>query len=116
MDHFNTVLTKSIVKGEDIKEAFRRQLENALNQLLKYELTVFLDYEPYDPIGYNSGNSRNGYYQRQLLKTPMEHHRSPRPNGRVRTAAYTLLQTNGKRLGNRGCSALQERDHDQGSC
>ena len=69
MDHFSTVLAKSIVKGEDIKEVFRQQLENALNQLLKYELTVFLDYEPYDPIGYNSGNSRNGYYQRQLKTT-----------------------------------------------
>ncbi len=69
MDHFSTILAKSIVKGEDIKEVFRQQLENALNQLLKYELTVFLDYEPYDPIGYNSGNSRNGYYQRQLKTT-----------------------------------------------
>lgn len=34
--------------------------------MLKYELTVFLDYEPYDPIAYNSGNSRNGYCQRKL--------------------------------------------------
>ncbi|HHT14964.1 MAG: transposase [Christensenellales bacterium] len=69
MDHFSTVLAKSIVKREDIREVFRQQLENALNQLLKYDLTVFLNYEPYDPIGYNSGNSRNGYYQHQLKTT-----------------------------------------------
>jgi putative transposase len=54
------------VKGDDIKEVFRQQLEIALNQLLKYELTAFLNYEPYYPAGYNSGNSRNGYYNRKL--------------------------------------------------
>lgn len=43
-----------------------KKLEEAVNQLLKNELTVFLDYEPYDPIGYNSGHSRNGYYKRKL--------------------------------------------------
>jgi putative transposase len=69
MNHFNTTLAESIVKGDDIREFFRQELENALNQLLKHELTVFLDYKPYDPVGYNSGNSRNGYYHRQLKTT-----------------------------------------------
>lgn len=36
--------------------------------LLKTELTTFIDYEPYDLIGYISGNSRNGSY-RSNLKT-----------------------------------------------
>ena len=31
---------------------------------MKHELTVFLDYEPYDREGFHSGNSRNGYYDR----------------------------------------------------
>lgn len=69
MNHFTTTLAESIVKGDDIREFFRQELENALNQLLKHELTVFLDYEPYDPVGYNSGNSRNGYYHRKIKTT-----------------------------------------------
>ena len=31
MDHISTILAKSIVRGKDIKEVFRQQLENALN-------------------------------------------------------------------------------------
>src|SRR5690606_18745932 len=42
----------------------RHHLETAINQLLKHELTVFLDYEPYDREGFHSDNSRNGYYDR----------------------------------------------------
>lgn len=44
----------------------RIELEYAVNELLKLELTGFLDYEKYDLIGYNSGNSRSGTYSRQL--------------------------------------------------
>ena len=45
---------------------FRLHLETAVNTLLKTELTAFLDYEKYDRIGFNSGNSRNGEYSRTL--------------------------------------------------
>ena len=69
MEYFTTELIKTITKGDDIKEFFRLQIELAINQILKNELTVFLDYERYDPIGYNSGNSRNGYYERKLKTT-----------------------------------------------
>ena len=58
MEYFTTNLIEVISKGEDIKEFFRKQIEEAVNQILKNELTVFLDYEMYDPIGYNTGNSR----------------------------------------------------------
>ena len=37
-----------------------------MNQLLQKELTVFLDYERYDRVGYNSGNCRNGNYTRTV--------------------------------------------------
>ena len=30
------------------------------------ELTEFLSYDKYDVCGYNTGNSRNGYYERSL--------------------------------------------------
>ena len=44
----------------------RKEIEIALNQLLLTELTTFLDYEKHDVIGYNSGNSHNGYYSRTI--------------------------------------------------
>lgn len=37
-----------------------------MNNLLEAELSVFLGYEPYDKLGYNSGNSRNGSYARKF--------------------------------------------------
>ena len=49
-----------------ITEIFRSELELAVNTLLKTELTSFLDYEKYDRAGFNSGNSRNGFYSRNL--------------------------------------------------
>ena len=33
-----------------------------MNDLLQAELSAFLGYEPYEIVGYNSGNSRNGTY------------------------------------------------------
>ena len=66
MTNFTTTLLSAVARGENIDDLFCRELEFAINELLKSELTVFLDYEKYDPIGYNSGNSRNGYYQRKL--------------------------------------------------
>lgn len=64
MNHLTTDLLEALAQKQDIEEVFRRHLETAVNQLLKHELTVFLDYEPYDRDGFNSGNSRNGFYGR----------------------------------------------------
>jgi putative transposase len=66
MSDFNTKLMTALFKGEPVDEILRQELESAMNDLLRSELTVFLDYEKHDPIGYNSGNSRNGSYERQL--------------------------------------------------
>ena len=55
-----------LTKKQDITEVFRSHLEMAINSLLATELTEFLDYEKYDRIGFNSGNSRNGSYSRTL--------------------------------------------------
>jgi len=64
MNHLTTDLIEALAQKQDIEEVFRHHLETAINQLLKHELTVFLDYEPYDREGFHSGNSRNGYYDR----------------------------------------------------
>ena len=66
MSNFTTELMSALLKGEGIEEVMRLELESAMNELLRHELTIFLDYEKHDPIGYNTGNSRNGMYTRQL--------------------------------------------------
>lgn len=66
MTQFTTDIMQALVKKEDISEVFRMHLETAVNTLLQTELTAFLDYEKYDRIGFNSGNSRNGVYTRTL--------------------------------------------------
>ena len=66
MNQFTTEIVQALVQKQDITEVFRSHLETALNSLLAMELTEFLDYEKYDRIGFNSGNSRNGSYERSL--------------------------------------------------
>lgn len=48
------------------KESTRSEIERVVNLLLQTELSEFLNYEKYDYSGYNSGNSRNGYYSRTI--------------------------------------------------
>lgn len=64
MNNVTTELIEALAQKQDIQEVFRQHLEKAVNQLLHHELSVFLDYEPYDRKGFNSGNSRNGVYPR----------------------------------------------------
>ena len=45
MSHFNTRLLSAIATGQDIDEIFCAEVESTVNELLKTELTVFLDYE-----------------------------------------------------------------------
>lgn len=66
MEHFSTNLMSALIKGESVEAVMRGELESAVNELLRLELTSFLDYEKHNPIVYKSGNSRNGVYQRQL--------------------------------------------------
>lgn len=66
MNHFTSDVIQALVKKEDITEIFRSHLEIAVNTLLQTELIAFLDYEKYDRLGFNSGNSRNGSYSRTL--------------------------------------------------
>lgn len=66
MNQFTTEIVEALVKKQDITEVFRAHLEVAVNTLLATELTIFLDDEKYDRMGFNSGNSRNGSYSRTL--------------------------------------------------
>ena len=66
MTQFTTELLNFLAQKQDIDEFFRTSLETAMNDLLQAELSAFLGYEPYDKLGYNSGNSRNGSYARKF--------------------------------------------------
>ena len=66
MSNLNTELMTALLKNESIDEVFRSHLEVAMNDLLKIELTQFLGYEKSSILGYNTGNSRNGFYERDL--------------------------------------------------
>jgi hypothetical protein len=70
MSNFNTELYKALASGSSIDEIVRSEIESCVNFLLKTELTSFLDYEPYDTAGYNTGNSRNGYYTMLVRSRP----------------------------------------------
>ena len=66
MSNLNTELMTALLKNESIDEVFRSHLEAAMNDLLKIELTQFLGYEKSSILGYNTRNSRNGFYERDL--------------------------------------------------
>jgi transposase-like protein len=69
MDNSNTEFSSPITSGTSIDELLRQTVQDTINKMMKHELTVFLDYEKYDPIGYNSGNSRNGYNPEREIQT-----------------------------------------------
>ena len=64
MANVSTNLMSALLNNESIDEVFRSELENVVNEVLSTELTAFLDYEKYDYSGRNSGDSRNGFYDR----------------------------------------------------
>lgn len=66
MTDFTTELMQVLVTKGDVTELFRSHLEQAINNLLATELSAFLNYEKYSRSGFNSGNSRNGCYERQV--------------------------------------------------
>lgn len=63
---FNTELTKRLLQGENINHLLQGVIENAINQLLQAELTEYLNYPKHSVEGYNTGNSRNGGYNRKI--------------------------------------------------
>ena len=66
MNNLTTDILQTLATKGDLNELFRSHLELAVNTLLRTELTAFLDYEKYDRIGFHSGNSRNGSYDRPV--------------------------------------------------
>jgi len=70
MNDFTTKIVSCLAKGEKIdetiQELFRLELENAVNELLKVELSELLHYQKYERNELSQTNSRNGSYERQF--------------------------------------------------
>ncbi len=72
MNYFTTSLMKNLFTNDNhfpafkqaVSKLFRCESEKALNEILAYERTAFLDYKPYARC--DSNNFRNGLYQRKL--------------------------------------------------
>lgn len=52
------------ILNTEAKEEIRLMIEEIVNEILEQERTEFLGYTAYSKEGYNSGDSRNGYYYR----------------------------------------------------
>lgn len=66
MTQFTKELHNFLAQKQDIDEFFLTSLETAMNGLLQAELSALLGDEPYEKVGYNSGNNRNGIYSQKF--------------------------------------------------
>ena len=70
MDNFSELIKEAIAKGESLEAAMRKAViivaKQTVESLLRSEIGATLGYGKYDPSGKNSGDSRNGTYERTL--------------------------------------------------
>ena len=71
---FNTELTKRLLQGDNINHLLKEAIEQGINQLLQSESTEYLNYPKYSVEGYNTGNSRNGSYNRKICSAVSRNH------------------------------------------
>lgn len=70
-DSIKNIITALVANDDSaLKELFRAQVEDAVNQFLQNEMTAVLGYEPYARTGQDGHrNYRNGYYNRSFDST-----------------------------------------------
>ncbi|EQM96581.1 IS256 family transposase, partial [Lactobacillus crispatus] len=66
MNDFTKNMAQALFDQDKVNDFLRKEIQTAVNQLLKVELTAFLGYDPYARNGWNTGNSRNGAYFRKV--------------------------------------------------
>ena len=70
MDNFSELIKEAIAGGDDLESAMRKAAaaaaKEAVESLLRTEVQTLLGYAKYDPDGRNSGDSRNGSYERTI--------------------------------------------------
>ena len=76
-DSIKNIITALLADDDSaLKELFRAQVEDAVNQFLQNEMTAVLGYEPYERTGQDGQrNYRNGYYNRAFDSTLGKPHR-----------------------------------------
>ena len=127
MSNLNTKLMQALVEKQSVEDVFRQELEDAINQLLKVELSSFLGYEKHSSNGWSSGNSRNGFYSRELrteygtlqLQIPRDHngdfHQQTLPERKRQTDSLetTIIQLYQHGVTTRQISELIEQMYGQ---
>ena len=70
-DSIKNIITALLADDDSaLKELFRAQVEDTVNQFLQNEMTAVLGYEPYAQTGQDGQrNYRNGYYNRSFDST-----------------------------------------------
>ncbi len=68
MNDFTQNIAQALFNQDKINDLLRKELQQAVNNLLEAELTAFLGYDPYARNGWNTGNSRNGAYFPKLIR------------------------------------------------
>ena len=66
MNDFTKNMAQALFNQDEINDLLRKELQQAVNDLLEAELTAFLGYDPYARAGWNTDNSRNGAYFRKV--------------------------------------------------
>lgn len=70
MDNFSELIKNAIAEGENLESAMRKaaiiMARESVESLLRSELTAMLGYDKYESNGKNSGDSRNGSYERTV--------------------------------------------------
>ena len=70
MDNFSELIKNAIAEGDNLESAMRKaaiiMAKESVESLLKSELTAMLGYDKYESDGKNSGDSRNGSYERTV--------------------------------------------------
>ena len=70
MDNFSELIKNAIAEGDNLESAMRKaallMARESVESLLRSELTAMLGYDKYESDGKNSGDSRNGSYERTI--------------------------------------------------
>ena len=70
MDNFSELIKNAIAEGDNLESAMRKaaiiMARESVESLLRSELTAMLGYDKYESNGKNSGDSRNGSYERTV--------------------------------------------------
>ena len=66
MNDFTKNMAQALFNQDKINDLLRKELQQAVNDLLEAELTAFLGYDPYARAVWNTGNSCNGAYYRKV--------------------------------------------------